>query len=237
MSVELKTINNFIKKYMMKNTKFLLMSVLGGAVFMFVFVLAPSPASASSNFGSTTLRYGSTGTNVVALQQLLASDRDMYPSGSTDGKFGTNTKNAVIQFQIAYGLNADGAFGRNSMDVANSVMDAGRGVDVSGPIMNNLSVNTSGRNSYISFNTNEPVKAVVFYDTNSINWNNWDDSVMSLNTPNISGMSVSDNTFGTTKQLSLTNLLANTTYNYVVVVTDQSGNMSTIWPNSLRTTQ
>jgi peptidoglycan hydrolase-like protein with peptidoglycan-binding domain len=220
---------------MMKNLKF--MGVFGGLVLAIVFVVAPSFVNAANDFGSTTLRVGSKGSNVRALQELLATDRDMYPSGSVDGSFGPNTKNAVVQFQLAYGLSADGIFGRNSMTTANSLVDAGRGVDVSAPIINNLVVNTSGRNVTLSFSSNESVKTALFYDTNAINWSNWDDAVMSFITPNISGMTSVDNSYSTNKQFNLSNLSQNTTYNYTITATDQSGNISVIWPTTFRTAQ
>ena len=96
----------------------------------------------------------------------------MYPSGSQDGTFGTNTKNGVIQFQLAYNLTADGVVGTSTRNEINTVVLAGKGIDVSNAGLYNLSVMPSGRNEIVTFNSSEPVKAAVFYDTNSINWNN-----------------------------------------------------------------
>ena len=57
----------------------------------------------------TTLRKGSTGPSVKALQEAL---RELgYLSDKADGNFGSNTQSAVIQFQAVNGLAADGLTG------------------------------------------------------------------------------------------------------------------------------
>lgn len=57
----------------------------------------------------STLKQGSRGDEVKLLQQLLKNKG--YYSGSIDGIFGAGTKNAVVQFQRAAGLSADGIVG------------------------------------------------------------------------------------------------------------------------------
>jgi peptidoglycan hydrolase-like protein with peptidoglycan-binding domain len=52
---------------------------------------------------------GSRGTAVTALQKNLTELG--YNTKGTDGIFGNNTKTAVIEFQKAYGLTADGCCG------------------------------------------------------------------------------------------------------------------------------
>lgn len=57
----------------------------------------------SSGFKFTkTLQSGSSGTEVSKLQECLAQDKEIYPSGTISGKFGADTKNAVIKFQEKY---------------------------------------------------------------------------------------------------------------------------------------
>ena len=57
----------------------------------------------------TILKKGSTGKEVVALQELLA--RRGFPPGLPDGKFGPGTDAAVRAFQRSEGLVADGEVG------------------------------------------------------------------------------------------------------------------------------
>ncbi len=215
--------------------------VLIVGVFALAFAFTVSPSLVSADFsqisGSSTMTVGSRGENVRSLQKFISSNVDMYPSGVQDGNFGLQTKNGVIQFQLAYNLAADGIVGTSTRNKINTVITAGRGIDVSGPMINNLAVTISGRNATISFNTNEPVKTTAFFDTNSINWSNWDDSVTSLAIPAISGMQNTDSNFSTSKQIVLTNLSANTNYNYTVTATDPSGNISVVWPKVFRTAQ
>ncbi|MBQ9983499.1 MAG: peptidoglycan-binding protein [Lachnospiraceae bacterium] len=58
---------------------------------------------------SSTLQMGSRGSAVTALQKNLTELG--YDTKGTDGIFGNNTKNAVVAFQQAYGLDADGIVG------------------------------------------------------------------------------------------------------------------------------
>ncbi len=60
----------------------------------------------------STLRYGSEGNEVTTLQNRLIALG--YLAGSADGKFGRDTKSAVIAFQKANGLSADGVVGTDT---------------------------------------------------------------------------------------------------------------------------
>ncbi len=77
-------------------------------------------AQASGLFGGTytTLRQGSSGPRVTALQQRLIALG--YLSGSADGKFGGATKKAVQAFQKKSGLKADGLAGKKTLQALES---------------------------------------------------------------------------------------------------------------------
>lgn len=80
---------------------------------------APAPAvsegSSSGLFGNdySTLRSGSSGSRVKVLQQAL--NKLGYSCGSADGKFGAKTSKAVIAFQSANHLKADGLAGKKTL--------------------------------------------------------------------------------------------------------------------------
>jgi L,D-peptidoglycan transpeptidase YkuD (ErfK/YbiS/YcfS/YnhG family) len=72
-----------------------------------------SPATAEARCTvSVTLRVGSTGTAVRCLQSRLNSLG--YSAGPVDGSFGPMTRAAVVRFQRAKGLPADGIVGRQT---------------------------------------------------------------------------------------------------------------------------
>ena len=62
------------------------------------------------SYGSRLIRYGDAGWDVAALQFLLM--RTGFSPGSIDGGFGHFTRGAVLAFQRARGLGADGVVGR-----------------------------------------------------------------------------------------------------------------------------
>ena len=61
------------------------------------------------------LKRGSYGEEVRYLQQKLYSF--LYPVGTIDGIFGTNTENAVKEFQREHGLSVDGVVGNNTWEM------------------------------------------------------------------------------------------------------------------------
>lgn len=74
---------------------------------------APKTSTAAASVGES-LKEGMSGDAVRSLQKRL-KELDYY-SGSTDGKFGEGTKNAVIAFQQANGLKADGIAGTSTLN-------------------------------------------------------------------------------------------------------------------------
>lgn len=67
----------------------------------------PSPS------GAAELRQGDLGSEVEDLQRAL--QRHGFDPGGIDGQFGPNTRSALVQFQRAKGLNADGVAGEATM--------------------------------------------------------------------------------------------------------------------------
>lgn len=71
--------------------------------------VAPTPAAAASCTISTTLRSGSTGTQVRCVQSTLNAEG--FTAGPVDGKFGSMTASAVRAYQRSRGLYVDGVVG------------------------------------------------------------------------------------------------------------------------------
>ncbi|HTH23105.1 MAG TPA: peptidoglycan-binding domain-containing protein, partial [Nitrososphaeraceae archaeon] len=81
-----------------------------------------------------TLEYGASGNEVKVLQQLLQNSG--HDPGSIDGKFGPNTRNAIIKLQEANGLVMDGKVGPQTWNVLCGFANTGpttSGPTTSGP--------------------------------------------------------------------------------------------------------
>lgn len=72
-----------------------------------------------STLSSKTLEKGSKGNEVKALQQALIDAGYNVGSSGADGIYGTNTVNAVKQYQRDNGLTADGIVGKNTIASVN----------------------------------------------------------------------------------------------------------------------
>jgi len=86
----------------LKGVKLFAIIVLAVAVLATFGVVAVSTASADCSIVST-LRVGSSGTEVMCLQTLVGA--------TADGAFGPMTKAAVMAYQASHGLSADGVVG------------------------------------------------------------------------------------------------------------------------------
>jgi len=73
------------------------------------------------------LREGMTGEDVKLLQEILATDPDIYPEGLVTGYFGNLTKNAVKKFQKIAGLEQVGAVGPKTLSKINELLTEGAG--------------------------------------------------------------------------------------------------------------
>jgi len=68
------------------------------------------------------LKPGMSGEDVKLLQQVLATDPDIYPEGKITGYFGKMTENAVKLFQKAANLNQVGNVGPKTLDKINELL-------------------------------------------------------------------------------------------------------------------
>lgn len=91
----------------MKRTRFIIPVLMLSLFFTGLFLVQNNRAMAAGN-----LYWGSQGSEVVTLQQTLNTQG--YWCGEADGIFGPLTNAAVIKFQRAKGLNADGIVGTNT---------------------------------------------------------------------------------------------------------------------------
>ena len=93
-------------KSALKSKGFIYTSVLIFSVMIFALILT---VNFPQNADAAVLKQGSRGQAVIDVQTKLKNWG--YYSGSVDGIYGTQTKNAVISFQKKNGLTADGIVG------------------------------------------------------------------------------------------------------------------------------
>ena len=92
-----------------------------------------TPTTAPTTDDSSVLRSGSTGLLVKQLQQKL---KDLgYYSGSVDGSYGAGTTQAVMDFQAANNLTADGIAGAKTQDAAFGKYAVAKSDSTSGTIL------------------------------------------------------------------------------------------------------
>lgn len=174
------------------------------------------------------LQLGMSGSDVRTLQTFLAVDPTIYPQGRVTGYFGYLTKSAVSNFQARNGIATVGRVGPQTLGVINAQMLTGgnTGGDAYAPSISNLNVTTSSNSATVMWNTSEGAKGVVYYSNIPLTTYENDNSV------NVSGMTaMTDNSLRTYQSVSLSNLQSNTTYYYLIYVTDSNGNVSVTMPN------
>ena len=87
---------------------------ISAVIVLILAVLIPYALSEKNDFSSEALsKYGSRGEEVRKIQKKLSEWG--YYSGSVDGIYGTQTKNAVTYFQRKNGLTADGIAGPKTL--------------------------------------------------------------------------------------------------------------------------
>ncbi len=186
------------------------------------------------------LYIGSTGTEVTALQNFLASDPSIYPEGLVTGYFGNLTAKAVRRFQQKYGIAVVGRVGPITRNKINSLMSGGMGGQTTSygtspaifGISSTTATNQDGTRSVtLSWQTDRATRAKVFYGPNLT----FTENQSSNSEPYVSGSVISDMTFGTSKTLSISNLQQNSGYQYIIEAIDNNGNVSVTWPMALMT--
>lgn len=81
-------------------------------------IKCPTNSNTSNSKFTRTLRFGSTGEDVILLQQFLNT---LGYNLIADGLFGLNTKVSVIKFQKNNGLEADGVVGPKTIEIINKL--------------------------------------------------------------------------------------------------------------------
>ena len=204
------------------NGKFLAVAILALPVF-----LGLSGVSMAYNQVTKQLDPGSRGADVTSLQTFFTDNSSIYPEGLITGYYGGLTTAAVNRFQANYGFQQVGRVGPLTLSKINSLIVNGGWSqnDTLAPIMYQSSISI-GRNM-VTFNwsVNENSVAKVYYDTKPVVINEGD--INSVGFGIVSGSAASDdNVARTTQQVVITGLQANTTYYYMLVSKDASGNVS-----------
>jgi peptidoglycan hydrolase-like protein with peptidoglycan-binding domain len=196
-------------------------------------LLAIAPIVASADTLYRQLQIGSSGSDVSALQTLLAGDPSLYPQGLVTGYYGFLTKAAVSNFQSRNGIPAVGRVGPATLPVLNLQMAGGTGTtnSASAPVITSVSTNASRNSATVTWATNELAQGVVYYSTSPLT------TYENTNSVSVSGSTAStDSTLRSAQNVAISNLQANTTYYYLIYTTDQNGNVSVTWPSTFRTT-
>ncbi len=228
----------------MKKIKFLALIVMlfGGLLF---FGITPKAQAAYPPF-KTPMGLGSTGTEVSQLQSFLSTDPGIYPAREVSGYFGPLTKKAVIQFQLTYGILAQGYVGPVTLAQLNEINSKNQMLDTHAPLISGV-MTTSGNlqtlNSFatVTWSTSEPVKGGVFLSATPIRLNNLRYFTGDFIYPNSSeGGSLIQSNSGadltSTKSVNQEGLIPGSTYYYLVESLDNSGNLSISWPKTFTVT-
>lgn len=204
--------------------------ITGSALFaLFISLIATQNASAAI---VGYMNIGSKGANVTQLQQFLATNSAIYPQGTVTGYFGGLTKAAVVQFQLNYNIDPIGRVGPATLSKVNSIMSSGLGLDIDAPIITNSSTQMSTNSATINWSANESINGQVFYDTNRVRM---DEGTGNAQLPYVSGTAVQNSFVGSSQSVSIQNLQSNTTYYYVIMSTDASGNITLSLPSTFKT--
>lgn len=202
----------------MKNKQNSIFAKLGIFLGAMAFIIIPTVASADF---TTTMRFGSRSSDVKDLQAFLGV--------GSDGIFGNITKGAVMRYQTAHSLSADGIVGPMTRAELNG--DGGQQTNNgNAPTISGVYVSSSRNNANVIWNTNTPAQGKVFYSSSPLTTYEYENSV------DVSGqVAMTDLNARTSQNVSLSSLQAGTTYYYLVYTTGQNGNVSVTWPATFMT--
>lgn len=183
------------------------------------------------------LKKGMSGEDVKLLQEVLATDPEIYPEGLVTGYFGKLTEKAVKRFQKIAGLEDVGLVGPKTLARINELLQEGAGKsgkvppglliapgirkklgfqpDITAPIISDILATVSSSSAEITWLTNEKADSRVWYDTLS-------PIVANGSTPTISSPDLV-----LEHRVAIFGLTPITTYYYVVGSTDSIGNTAT----------
>jgi len=196
------------------------------------------------------LRKGMSGDDVKILQELLATDSDIYPDGLITGYFGKLTEKAVRKLQKKLCLEEVGSVGPKTLWKINELLTEGAGSsgkvppglltapgiqkklcatatstpDTVVPIISEITAtSTTATTTQIKWLTNEKANSKVWYATAT--------PVVAA-TPTAAA---SSSDYVSNHAITLSDLTASTTYYYLVTSADKSGNLATSTEKSFTT--
>jgi peptidoglycan hydrolase-like protein with peptidoglycan-binding domain len=227
-----------INKYMKNNTNTVSFKIVKAIDMALIAVLFGFVALPIVSYGATLnrqLSLGMSGADVTALQSFLAQDQTLYPQGLVTGYYGFLTKAAVSNFQTRNGIANVGRVGPATLPVLNLQMNSGmsdsNNANYNAARITDVSLTASRNTAYVTWNTSEPTRGWVYYSTSPLNLYERNNNAV-----DVSGTSVStDNSLRSSQNITIQNLIPNTTYYYLVYSTNQMGNASLTWPSSFQT--
>lgn len=214
--------------------------LLKAGTFLSSAALLGAPLFAHATVINRQLELGMSGSDVSAMQTFFATDPTIYPQGLVTGYFGFLTKSAVSNFQSKNGISSVGRVGPQTLPILNYQMEHGMngGADVAAPTISSVGVSKTNTTALVSWNTNDFARGKLFYSTSPIIMNNtFEATGVNFVEPSVMNGTLAqyDAVPRTAHAVSITGLLPNTTYYYLIEVLDQSNNVSVTLPASFHT--